>query len=63
MTTASEAPQMPYISPGEVEDAGLDGQTWSHDVGSFCSNGSRNIVCETFPRGSFATTDWENATQ
>jgi hypothetical protein len=50
-------------SPREVEDAGSDGQTWSHEVGSFCSNGSRNIVRETFPKGSFATTDWENATQ
>jgi hypothetical protein len=50
-------------SPREVEEAGSEGQTRAHEVGSFCSNGSRNIVRETFPRGSFATTDWENATQ
>jgi hypothetical protein len=50
-------------SPREVEDAGSDSQTWSQEVGSYRSNGSRNIVRETFPRGSFATTDWENATQ
>ena len=63
MTSGGETPRMPHISPREVEDASSDGQTRSHEVGSFCSNGSRNIVGETFPKGPFATTDRENATE
>jgi hypothetical protein len=42
----------------DMGDALSDDRTWSHEVGSFCSSGSPNIVLQNSPKGSFATTQW-----
>ena len=49
---------MPDINRREMEGAPSDDQTWSYEVGSFCSNPSPRVVLATFPTGSFATTQW-----
>jgi hypothetical protein len=49
---------MPYINRHEIGDALSDHQTWSYEVGSFCSNAGPRVVLATFPMGSFATTHW-----
>jgi hypothetical protein len=49
---------MPDIKRREMEGAPSDDQTWSYQVGSFCSNPSPRVVLATFPTGSFATTQW-----
>ncbi len=46
---------MSYSDP--LGDALSDYQTWSY-VGSFYSSPSPRIVVQTFPTGSFATTQW-----
>jgi hypothetical protein len=52
---------MPYIHRRDIEGALSDEQTWSYEVGSFCSSHGPNMVLETFPRGSFATTQWQES--
>jgi hypothetical protein len=49
---------MPYINRREIEDPLSDDQTSSYEVGSFYSSPSPNMVLETRPKGSFATTQW-----
>jgi hypothetical protein len=49
---------MPDSNRRETGSALSDDQTWSYEVGSYCSSGTPNIVLEKFPRGSFATTQW-----
>ena len=53
---------MPY-NRRDIGNALSDDPTWSHEVGSYCSNGSPNIVVENFPKGSFATTQWAETRQ
>jgi hypothetical protein len=48
---------MPY-NRRDMGDALSDNRTWSHEVGSYCSSGSPNIVVDSFPTGSYATTQW-----
>jgi hypothetical protein len=50
---------MPHINRREIEGALSDDQTWSYEVGSFCSGPSPNVVLQTLPKGSFATTQWQ----
>jgi hypothetical protein len=47
---------MPDSNRRETGSALSDDQTWSYEVGSYCSSGTPNIVLETVPRGSYATT-------
>ena len=49
---------MSYSDHREIEDALSDNKTWTYEVGSYRSNPSPRIVVPTFPRGSFATTQW-----
>jgi hypothetical protein len=49
---------MPHINRREIGGALSEDQTRSYEVGSFCSNPSPHVALETFPRGSFATTQW-----
>jgi hypothetical protein len=48
---------MPY-NRRDMGDALSDDRTWSHEVGSYSSSGSPNIVVDNFPKGSYATTRW-----
>ena len=47
---------MPYIERHDIGDALSNGQTWSSEVGSYYSSHSPQVVVQTFPTGSFATT-------
>jgi hypothetical protein len=49
---------MSYINRRDIGNALSDDQTWSYAVGSYYSSPGPRMVVQTFPTGSFATTQW-----
>jgi hypothetical protein len=49
---------MSYSNRREIGDALSEEKTRSYEVGSYYSGPGPRIIVQTFPTGSFATTQW-----